>query len=97
MTLDEAIKDCLETVSQNEEEAEAYSSLAESHTDTFEKQTAIAFSAELKKFAEKYKQFAAWLTELKNLREIYEIQKKSIEKCDKCSDITHCPLFYPWL
>ena len=24
MTLDEAIKDCLETVSQNEEEAEAY-------------------------------------------------------------------------
>lgn len=43
------------------------------------------------------KQYIEWLTELKNRREVSEIEKRSIEKCDKCSDIFDCPLYYPWL
>lgn len=47
--------------------------------------------------AEDYSQLAAWLTELKNRREVEEIEKRSMEKCDKCSGVTDCPLYYPWL
>ena len=43
------------------------------------------------------RKLAEWLTELKNRREDSEIEKRSIEKCDKCSDIFDCPLYYPWL
>lgn len=43
------------------------------------------------------KQYIEWLTELKNRREVSEIEKRAIEKCDKCSDIFDCPLYYPWL
>lgn len=44
-----------------------------------------------------HEQLLEWLTELKNRREVSEIEKRSIEKCDKCLDVSDCPLFYPWL
>lgn len=47
--------------------------------------------------AERCRQLAEWLTELKSRREVSEIEKRAIEKCDKCSDIFDCPLYYPWL
>lgn len=53
--------------------------------------------AEFLNTADAYKQLVEWLTELKNRREVSEIEKRSIEKCDKCSDIFDCPLYYPWL
>lgn len=56
-----------------------------------------AIVAQWKKKATEYRQLAEQLTELKNRREVSEIEKRAIEKCDKCSDIFDCPLYYPWL
>ena len=56
-----------------------------------------AIVAQWKEKATEYRQLAERLTELKNRREVSEIEKRSIEKCDKCSDIFDCPLYYPWL
>lgn len=53
--------------------------------------------AQWKEKATEYRQLAEQLTELKNRREVSEIEKRAIEKCDKCSDIFDCPLYYPWL
>ena len=56
-----------------------------------------AIVAQWKEKVTEYRQLAERLTELKNRREVSEIEKRSIEKCDKCSDIFDCPLYYPWL
>ncbi len=56
-----------------------------------------AIVAQWKEKATEYRQLAEQLTELKNRREVSEIEKRSIEKCDKCSDVFDCPLYYPWL
>lgn len=56
-----------------------------------------AIVAQWKEKATEYRQLAEQLTELKNRREVSEIEKRAIEKCDKCSDIFDCPLYYPWL
>lgn len=56
-----------------------------------------AIVAQWKEKATEYRQLAEQLTELKNRREVSEIEKRVIEKCDKCSDIFDCPLYYPWL
>ena len=56
-----------------------------------------AIVAQWKEKATEYRQLAEWLTEVKNRREVSEIEKRAIEKCDKCSDIFDCPLYYPWL
>ena len=56
-----------------------------------------AIVAQWKEKATEYRQLAEWLTEVKNHREVSEIEKRAIEKCDKCSDIFDCPLYYPWL
>lgn len=56
-----------------------------------------AIVAQWKEKAVEYRQLAESLTELKNRREVSEIEKREIEKCDKCLDIFDCPLYYPWL
>lgn len=56
-----------------------------------------AIVAQWKEKATEYRQLAKQLTELKNRREVSEIEKRAIKKCDKCSDIFDCPLYYPWL
>ena len=52
---------------------------------------------ELYECGKDHEQIAEWLKELKNRREVSEIEKRAIKKCDKCSDIFDCPLYYPWL
>ena len=87
LTLDEAIKHCLEVAENNEQFASGkwIGSKGEANRQ------------ECEQCAADHRQLAEWLTELKNRREVSEIEKRSIEKCDKCSDIFDCPLYYPWL
>lgn len=88
MTLDEAIKHCLEVAEQKEHD---------SITTTGDYELDVAMKEGCMQCAANHRQLAEWLTELKNRREVSEIEKRSIEKCDKCSDILDCPLYYPWL
>lgn len=87
MTIDEAIKKCNEEATRQESIANSAKHLDVSHESI----------VHCKRCATEHRQLAEWLTELKNRREVSEIEKRSIEKCDKCSDILDCPLYYPWL
>ncbi len=88
MTIDEAIKHCLKVASENDSQAAEYN-----EHDEWE----FVNKCNCERRAADHRQLAEWLTELKDRREVSEIEKRSIEKCDKCSDISDCPLFYPWL
>lgn len=88
LTLDEAIKRCLEVAEQKEHD---------SITTTGDYELDVAMKEGCMQCAANHRQLAKWLTELKNRREVSEIEERSIEKCDKCSDILDCPLYYPWL
>lgn len=90
MTIDEAIKHCEEVAGRNEMMAK-YRPRMDYYDDELESRE------DCLKRASEQRQLAEWLTELKDLREVLEIEKRSIEKCDKCSDILDCPLYYPWL
>lgn len=87
MTLEQAIEFCLHM--EKEQYKSAHNTII---GDYPEYEAAPHF-----RLASEYKQIAEWLTELKNRREVSEIEKRSIEKCDKCSDVFDCPLYYPWL
>jgi hypothetical protein len=69
MNLEEAIEHCLDVAEQNEREAEVYDLLAKSHNNSYEKLTASRFYADCTECATEYRQFAEWLTELKELQE----------------------------
>lgn len=73
MTLDEAIKHCIEVAEKNDGEAEVYDLLAKNHNNTYEKLTASRFHSDCAECAADHRQLAEWLTELKELRE--QIQK----------------------
>lgn len=90
MTIDEAIRHCEEIAEQNETQAEKIGR-------QFIGSAMDKYATACRKCAAEHRQLAEWLTELKNRREVSEIEKRSIEKCDKCSDILDCPLYYPWL
>lgn len=68
MTLDEAIKHCLEVAEKNDGEAEVYGLLAKNHNNPYEKLTASRFHADCAECAADHRQLAEWLTELKELR-----------------------------
>lgn len=90
LTLDEAIKHCEEVAKRNGIMAK-FRPRMDYYADE------LVSREDCLKRASEYRQLAEWLKELKNRREVSEIEKRSIEKCDKCSDILDCPLYYPWL
>lgn len=69
MTLDEAIKHCLKVAEQNENAAEDYGKAKEAKR-FLEKQLAAEDENRCLKCAAEYRQFAEWLTELRELRSL---------------------------
>ena len=80
MTLDEAIKHCLEVVEENDLAAGMYEILAENNHNAYERLTAETNSSRCTKCATDHKQLAEWLTELKDLR---EENKVLMLECDR--------------
>ena len=68
MTINEAIKHCLEVAEKNDGEAEVYDLLAKNHNNTYEKLTASRFYEDCAECAADHRQLAEWLTELKDLK-----------------------------
>lgn len=80
LTLEEAIRHCLEVAEENDLAAGMYEILAENNHNTYEKLTAETNSLRCAECAENHRQFAEWLTELKNLREETEVLTS---ECDR--------------
>ena len=70
MTLDEAIKHCLEVAEKNDGEAEVYGLLAKNHNNPYEKLTASKFYADCAECSTEHRQLAEWLQELKAYRKL---------------------------
>ena len=68
LTLDEAIKHCLEVAEENDLAAETYEILAENNHNAYERLTAETNSSRCKECAADHRQLAEWLTELKELK-----------------------------
>lgn len=64
MTIDEAIKHCLEVAEENELAAGTYEILAENNQNAYEKLTAETNSSRCAECAADHRQLAAWLREL---------------------------------
>lgn len=71
LTLDEAIKHCLEMAEQNETSAIVYKNCKEIKTNMYEKLTAEKSESDCRECAADHRQLSEWLTELKELREIF--------------------------
>lgn len=80
MTLDEAIKHCLEVAEENDLAAGTYEILAENNHNAYERLTAETNSSRCAECAADHRQLAEWLTELKNLR---EENKVLTSECDR--------------
>lgn len=80
LTLDEAIKHCLEVAEENDLAAGTYELLAENNHNAYEKLTAETNSLRCAKCATDHQQLAEWLTELLQRREWcaqYEVEQIS--------------------
>ena len=73
MTLDEAIKHCLEVAEENDLAAGTYELLAENNHNAYERLTAETNSSRCAECATDHRQLAEWLTELKKFREVYGV------------------------
>ena len=73
ITLDEAIKHCLEVAEKNDSEAEVYDLLAKNHNNPYEKLTASRFYTDCAECAAEHRQLVEWLTELKQWRRVYGV------------------------
>ena len=65
MTLDEAIKHCLEVAEENDLAAETYELLAENNHNAYERLTAETNSSRCAECAAEHRQLAEWLEDLK--------------------------------
>lgn len=86
MTLDEAIKHCLEVAEKNDGEAEVYDLLAKNHNNPYEKLTASRFHADCAECAADHRQLAEWLMELKELREENKVLTRDCLRLIKSND-----------
>ena len=68
MTLDEAIKHCLEVAEENDLAAGTYELLAENNHNAYEKLTAETNSSRCAECAIEHRQLAEWLTDYKELK-----------------------------
>jgi len=68
MTLDEAIKHCLEVAEENDLAAGTYELLAENNHNAYEKLTAETNSSRCAECATEHRQLAEWLTDYKELK-----------------------------
>ena len=73
LTLNEAIKHCLEVAEENDLAAGTYELLAENNYNTYEKLTAKTNSSRCTECAENHRQLAEWLMELKEAKTIIRV------------------------
>ena len=77
MTIDEAIKHCLEVAEENDLAAETYEILAENNHNAYERLTAETNSSRCAECAADHRQLAEWLTDYKELKTKYsDVQEK---------------------
>lgn len=62
-----------------------------------EKYMEYGIETERYQYGKEHEQLAEWLTELKELRRLQSSMSKAFELCEKCSDVSECPMFYPYL
>lgn len=95
MTLDEAIKHCLEVAERNETSAITYKNCNEFKTNMYEKLTAEKAESDCRECAADHRQLAEWLTELKeakrllkaaveDIRYLINHAKRNGKACDRC-------------
>jgi len=82
LTLDEAIKHCLEVAEENDLAAGTYDLLAENNHNLYEKLTAESNSKRCSEFAGFNRQLAEWLQELKELRRLVDLVAKYAGKSE---------------
>jgi hypothetical protein len=80
LTLDEAIKHCLEVAEENDLAAGTYEILAENNHNAYERLTAETNSSRCAECAANHRQLAEWLQKLKDL---LEENKVLISECDR--------------
>ena len=87
MTIDEAIKHCLEVAEKNEIDAITYKNCKEIKTNMYEKLTAEKAENDCRECAADHRQLAEWLTELKEAKRLLKaaVEDMHIEDmCDVC-------------
>lgn len=72
LTLDEAIKHCLEVAEENDLAAGTYELLAENNHNAYERLTAVTNSSRCAECAADHRQLAEWLTDYKKLNTTYK-------------------------
>lgn len=98
MTLDEAIKHCLEVAEENDLAAGTYELLAENNHNAYEKLTAETNSSRCAECATEHRQLAEWLTELKEAKRLLKSARSIIEDvicnedylCNECEYRAKC-------
>lgn len=103
MTLDEAIKHCLEVAEENDLAAGTYEILAENNHNAYERLTAETNSSRCAECAADHRQLAEWLTELKEAKELLKAAVEGFEflgawmdeQGDCTLDCSDCPLHRP--
>ena len=78
MTIDEAIKHCLEVAEENDLAAGTYEILAENKHNVYEKLTAETNSSRCAECAADHRQLAEWLKELKEAKRLLRLAVKDI-------------------
>lgn len=84
LTLDEAIKYCLEVAEQNETSAITYKNCKEIKTNMYEKLTAEKAENDCRECAADHRQLAEWLTELKEAKRLLKAAVEDIHSRDYC-------------
>ena len=79
MTIDEAIKHCLEVADKNEISAITFKNCKEIKTNMYEKLTAEKAESDCLQCATDHRQLAEWLTDYKELREKIKKLEKELE------------------
>jgi len=79
MTIDEAIKHCLEVAEQNETSAILFKNCKEVKTNMYEKLTAEKSENDCRECAADHRQLAEWLTELKEAKRLLKVAVNDIQ------------------
>lgn len=91
LTLDEAIKHCLEVAEQNETDAITYKNCKEIKTNMYEKLLAEKVENDCRECAAEHRQLAEWLKELKEAKRLLKAAVEDMtgmqfgEECKVCS------------
>lgn len=90
LTLDEAIKHCLEVAEENDLAAGTYEILAENNHNAYERLTAETNSSRCAECAADHRQLAEWLTELKEAKRLLKAAVEDMNGNNICYDINAC-------